>query len=74
MNTFRRLVASEKPLVLPGAHDAVEGAIDRDRRDLDQNLARARLRRRNLFEPHDLGRSEFTDDNGFDGGLPRPLT
>jgi 2-methylisocitrate lyase-like PEP mutase family enzyme len=27
MNTFRRLVASEKPLVLPGAHDAISARL-----------------------------------------------
>jgi 2,3-dimethylmalate lyase len=29
MNTFRRLVASEKPLVLPGAHDAISARLIR---------------------------------------------
>ena len=27
MNTFRRLVASERPLVLPGAHDAISARL-----------------------------------------------
>jgi hypothetical protein len=27
MNTFRQLVASERPLVLPGAHDAISARL-----------------------------------------------
>ena len=51
--------------VFAGARHGVEGAVDRDGVDLDQHLARPRLRRRHLLELHHVRRAKLADDNRF---------
>jgi len=51
--------------VLTGANDQIQGAIDRNGMNLEQDFARGRLRHRNIFEPQDFRAAEFFKDNGF---------
>jgi hypothetical protein len=60
-----------RPGVCPGADPGVERAVDRDSVNLDQHLARAGFRRRNLFEFHDVRRAELADHNGFQRQPPQ---
>ena len=64
----------DPPRVFAGAHHAVERAVDRDGVDLDEHLARARLRRRNLLELHHARRTELADHDGFQLFLPELRT
>ena len=47
------------------AHGHVKNAVDGRCVDPDANLAEARLRIRQGFIFHDLGRAEFVNDDGF---------
>ena len=66
----RRQRQGHAPRVLAGAHHRIERAVDRNGVDLDQHLARARLRRRDLFELHHARRAELADQMAFNGTLP----
>jgi hypothetical protein len=53
--------------VFSGAHDEVERAVHRHCVNPDDDLPGTGNRRRDLFEPHHLGPTEFADDDGFHG-------
>jgi len=51
--------------ILAGAHDAIERAVDRDRANSDNDLARAGFRLGSIRVVQDLRSAEFSDDNSF---------
>src|SRR5215207_8494575 len=51
--------------IITGAHYAIKGAIDRHRMNFDDDLAGCRFWFGDIFEMHDLGCAELSDDDGF---------
>src|SRR5262249_25763261 len=63
-----------RPRIFAGTHFGIQSAVDRDRVDLEQHLARPGLGCRYLFELQHARRAELTDDNGLQRILPTPKT
>jgi hypothetical protein len=51
--------------IFAGAHDAIKGAVNRHRVDFDDDLAGCRIGFGDIFDAHDFGCAELSDNDGF---------